>query len=93
MNDLCQEEAPPSDIDQVYTLGKPFDGREQNLRGLESGLVEVCIHGQEAKGQRDTGINTVHMSYRYTLKEIADYLGIHYTTVSKVIGKIGINKK
>jgi hypothetical protein len=34
-----------------------------------------------------------HMSYGYTLKEIADYLGIHYTTVSKVIGRAEVNKK
>ncbi|MGQ9570888.1 MAG: hypothetical protein ACUVUQ_08625 [Thermodesulfovibrionales bacterium] len=25
------------------------------------------------------------MKYGYTLKEIADYLGVHYTTVSKAI--------
>jgi hypothetical protein len=33
------------------------------------------------------------LSYGYTLKEIADYLRIHYTTVSKVIGKAEVNKK
>jgi len=55
--------------------------------------LDKIFSGQEAKGQRDMGINTAHMSYGYSLKEIADYLGIHYTTVSKVIGKAEINKK
>jgi len=30
-----------------------------------------------------------YVKYGYTLKEISDFLGIHYTTVSKVIQKMG----
>jgi len=30
-------------------------------------------------------IYAAHIEYGYTIKEIADYLGIHYSTVSKVI--------
>jgi hypothetical protein len=48
---------------------------------------------QNAKDQRNTSINNAHISQGYTLKEIADYLGIHYTTVSKVIAKAEANKK
>jgi DNA-binding MarR family transcriptional regulator len=33
------------------------------------------------------------MSHGYTLKEIADHLRIHYTSVSKVIAKTGESKK
>jgi putative transposase len=55
--------------------------------------LDKIFSGQEAKGQRDMSINTAHMSHGYTLKEIADYLGIHYTTVSKVIAKAGVSKK
>jgi REP element-mobilizing transposase RayT len=55
--------------------------------------LDKIFSGQEAKGKRDRAINAAHMSYGYTLKEIADYLGIHYTTVSKVIGRAGVNKK
>jgi DNA-binding MarR family transcriptional regulator len=29
-----------------------------------------------------------HLQYGYTLKDIAEYIGIHYTTVSRVIKKI-----
>ncbi len=37
------------------------------------------------KKERNHGIYVAHINYGYTLKEIADYLGIHYTTVSKII--------
>ncbi|MBI5043587.1 MAG: helix-turn-helix domain-containing protein [Nitrospirae bacterium] len=30
----------------------------------------------------------LYLRYGYTLKEIADYLTIHYTTVSKIIKKV-----
>jgi len=49
--------------------------------------------GQKAKAQRDISINTAHMSHGHTLEEIADSLGIHYTTVSKVIAKEAVSKK
>ena len=55
--------------------------------------LEKIFRGKEAKGQRDLGVQSAHMSHGYTLKEIADYLGIHYTTVSKVIAKGGVGKK
>jgi hypothetical protein len=48
---------------------------------------------QKAGAQRDIGINAAHMSHGHTLEEIADYLGIHYTTVSKVIAKAAVSKK
>ncbi|HIP83277.1 MAG TPA: addiction module toxin RelE, partial [Desulfocapsa sulfexigens] len=34
---------------------------------------------------RNKQIESAHMQYGYTLKEIADQLKIHYTTVSKVL--------
>jgi len=30
-----------------------------------------------------------HLRYGYTLKDIAEYIGIHYATVSRDIKKIG----
>jgi REP element-mobilizing transposase RayT len=39
------------------------------------------------KTVRNKQIETAHMQYGYTLKEIADQLHIHYTTVSKVLKK------
>jgi len=44
------------------------------------------------KNKRNRNICTAHLKFGYTLKEIADYLRIHYTTVSKAI-KEGGNKK
>jgi hypothetical protein len=41
---------------------------------------------------RNQGIYDAHMKYGYTLKEIADCLGFHYTTVSKVIKEISYSK-
>lgn len=38
-----------------------------------------------AKNARNPTIFKAHVSYGYTLKEIADYLDIHYTTASKII--------
>ncbi|OQX13643.1 MAG: hypothetical protein BWK76_15865, partial [Desulfobulbaceae bacterium A2] len=38
------------------------------------------------KQQRNRRITEAHIAYGYTLKEIADFLGVHYTTVSKVVG-------
>jgi REP element-mobilizing transposase RayT len=54
---------------------------------------DKIFRGQKAKAQRDRSIHAAHMSHGYTLKEIADYLRIHYTTVSKVIAKEGVSKK
>jgi putative transposase len=38
------------------------------------------------KQQRNKVIAAAHITYGYTLKEIADCLGIHYTTVSRGVG-------
>jgi putative transposase len=51
------------------------------------GLDKIFI-GQMGKSQRDTSMHAAHMGYGYTLKDIADYLGIHYTTVSKAVAKV-----
>ena len=33
-------------------------------------------------------IYEAHLQYGYTLKDIAEYIGVHYTTVSRAIKKI-----
>lgn len=49
-------------------------------------LKEVLIYRN--KNQRDQAISIAYLKYAYTLKEIAEYLGIHYTTVSRAVKRI-----
>jgi DNA-binding MarR family transcriptional regulator len=37
---------------------------------------------------KDQVMYEAHLQYGYTLKEIAEYIGVHYTTVSRAIKKI-----
>ena len=40
------------------------------------------------KKSKDQAIYKAHLQYGYTLKDIAEYIGVHYTTVSRVIKRI-----
>lgn len=42
-----------------------------------------------AKRDKNEKIYAAHVNYGYTLKEIADLLGIHYATASRAVRKIG----
>jgi DNA-binding MarR family transcriptional regulator len=37
---------------------------------------------------KDQVMYEAHLQYGYTLKEIAEYIGLHYSTVSRAIKKI-----
>ena len=37
---------------------------------------------------RDQAMYEAHLQYGYTLKDIAEYIGVHYTTVSRAIKRI-----
>jgi hypothetical protein len=58
-----------------------------------SSSIDNIFRGQKTKDRRNTNNYNAHIRQGYTLKEIADYLGIHYTTVSKVMTKAEANKK
>lgn len=59
--------------------------RQQRYAGTPD-LKEVFNkQGPGGKDDRNQGVYAAHVNYGYSLKEIADYLGIHYTTVSKAI--------
>lgn len=47
-------------------------------------LADLFCKGDKKKG-RDKNIYTAHVRYDYRLNEISEHLGIHYTTVSKVL--------
>jgi REP element-mobilizing transposase RayT len=50
-------------------------------------LAEIFTEG-ESKAGRNSHICAAHMKYGYTLKKIADHLGLHYTTVSKALAEL-----
>ena len=54
-------------------------------RYLNRPKLSVLLSGEYTKAERDRFINIAHVKYGYRLKEIADYLRIHYTTVTKVL--------
>ena len=54
-----------------------------SLSDLTSGLTTA------GKTERNKVIHEAHVRYGYTLKEIADQLGIHYATVSRIVKKMG----
>jgi putative transposase len=62
--------------------------RQQRYAGRPSLKKIFASSSSGRKKGRDEGIYNAHINYGYTLKEIADYLGIHYTTISKSIKKI-----
>lgn len=69
-----------SDKDQVKEI--PRQQRHVARPGLEE-LFQKRVSGK----QRNKNIYAAHMKYGYKLYEIANYLQIHYTTVSKIIAK------
>jgi len=40
------------------------------------------------RSRRRKAIYQSHITFGYTLKEIADYLAMHYTTVSKIVKEV-----
>lgn len=40
------------------------------------------------KKSKDKAMHEVHLQHGYILKDIAEYIGIHYTTASRAIRKI-----
>ncbi len=59
--------------------------RQQRYAGRLS-LAEIFDQGRLAtKADRDRGMHQAHIHHGYTLKQIADHLRLHYTTVSKVV--------
>ncbi len=69
-----------SDKDHVKEI--PRQQRHVARPGLEE-----LFQKRGAGKQRNKNIYAAHMKYGYKLYEIANYLQIHYTTVSKIISK------
>ncbi len=65
--------------------------RSQRYLGRPS--LEKIFRGQKTRAQRNININIAYLRHGYKLKEIADSLGVHYSTVSKVITEAEAKKK
>ncbi len=50
--------------------------------------LSSLFEGVEDKAQRNRSMARAHIEHGYTLKEIGDHLGIHYSTVSKALSQI-----
>jgi len=57
--------------------------RQQRLIGRPS-LEELMIKTQD-KPSRNKAIKIAHLDHGYTLKEIADHIGRHYSTISRIV--------
>jgi hypothetical protein len=56
--------------------------RRRNITSRKAVYLHILIRDS---GRRAAKIDEAHVALRYKLKEIADYLVIHYTTVSKKV--------
>lgn len=67
-----------SDKEQIKEIPRP-------QRYVSRPRLSKLLSKEDKTARRNRGIHSAHVKYGYTLKEIADHLKIHYTTVSKVI--------
>lgn len=90
-------------IGQIFLGSGEFVARMQELLGGRQEIREIPraqrypgrpplarLFGDVAKDEkmrRNELICTAHIRHGYTLKNIADHLGIHYTTVSRALGR------
>ena len=56
-------------------------GRRRSLSALFKNIQD------KSRGERNELIRLAHLEHAYTLMEVGDALGLHYTTVSKVINQ------
>jgi hypothetical protein len=56
-------------------------------RYLTRPALNDIFKGKDKKS-KDQVMSEAHLQYGYTLKDIAEYIGLYYTTVSKAIKKI-----
>jgi DNA-binding MarR family transcriptional regulator len=57
----------------------------RNQRYVNRPRLSSLFSKSRKKTQRDQTIHRAYIQHGYTMKSIADHLGIHYTTVSRVI--------
>jgi hypothetical protein len=60
-------------------------------RYLNRPQLSALFAGEYKKQERDRRIHAAYVKHGYKMKEIADYLRVHYTTVSKTLKSEGEN--
>ena len=55
--------------------------------------LEELFAGAEDKKERDARIYNAVIEHGYRLVEVGDYLGLHYSTVSRIVGKQKVKSK
>ena len=94
--------SPLSDRKNQVLLGRPkflnemkpiLEGQRLAKKGPKSARRRKSLKvlfkkiDEKTRENRNQLISKAHIDYGYTLMEIGDQLGLHYTTVSKVINK------
>ena len=90
-------------VGQVFLGGESFVSRMEELFGDKREIKEIPrsqrypgrpplhrLFGEnpiENREHRNNKISDAHVSFGYTLKEIADHLDLHYTTISKIVSR------
>lgn len=57
----------------------------RNQRYVDRPSLEKIFEISKDKSERNSKIRKAHINYGYTLKEIADFLNIHYATASRAM--------
>jgi putative transposase len=60
---------------------------KEKLKEITRPALKEIFKGKDKKSKDQVRYET-HLQYGYTLKEIAEYIGLHYTTVSRAIKKV-----
>jgi len=66
---------------------KPLLRGKERLKEITRPALKEIFKAKDQKS-KDQVMYEAHLQYGYTLKEIAEYIGLHYTTVSRAIKKI-----
>jgi len=74
VRDQVSDEEETAEIPKIQRLvGRP---------ALEKVLGDCTA---SSKNKRNSAVAVAHIQYGYSLKEIADHLGIHYSSVSRIV--------
>ena len=61
---------------------------KEKLKEITRPALKEIFKAKDQKS-KDQVRYEAHLQYGYTLKDIAEYIGLHYSTVSRAIKKIG----